>query len=120
MFFNFFKKTTPDNNYYKLGGPRSFHKFKYRNKSIILIGEVHQKMPNDLANQYVSIFNEFVEIQPVSMFLESSDTEIEAPSSNGLGFITSMKNLTPSPNLEMIPADKRDDHNDRYDGFLDF
>ena len=121
MCFNFFKKPTRDENYYKLGGPRSFHQFKYKNKSIILIGEVHEKMPSDLANQYKDIVNQFVENSPsVSLYLEISDTEIEAPSSEGLGFIRTMQNLTPSPKLEKIPADKRDSHNKGYDGFLDF
>lgn len=110
MLSYFFKKDLQSERYFRLGGPRSFHKFTYKNTQLILIGEFHNRMSFDLSYQYLSVFNQFIiENNHVTLFLESTHDEIESFSPEGIGFISSMKQLTPSPHLEVIHADKRAD-----------
>ncbi|KTD53462.1 hypothetical protein Lsan_3872 [Legionella santicrucis] len=105
MFSRFFKvKQQPD--YYELGGPRSYHKFRYQNTSVILIGEVHNPISLDLDHEYISIFNNYVANNRVILFLESDGTP-RPKGTHGIDFMKSLEQLTPSPNLEMVFAEKR-------------
>lgn len=103
---NLFSQENRNESYFQLGGPRSFHKFTYKNTTIILIGEVHQKMKNELAKRYIEIFNQFIENNHVKLFIESKG-ENKNTSSDDLSFIDCMSNLSSSSNLERIHADKR-------------
>ncbi|KTC89193.1 hypothetical protein [Legionella cincinnatiensis] len=106
MFSRFFNTANKTDDYYRLGGPRSYHKFIYNNTPIILIGEVHQPIAMDLAHQYHHVLNEYAKSNKVVLFLESTGKTREE-SSNTIGFMDSLETLTPSSNLEMIFTEKR-------------
>lgn len=97
-----------EDKYFKLGGPRSFHKFKYKNVDIILIGEVHENMPPVLANQYLDIMNQFCERKDqVKIFIETTASKKCESSSDGVGFIDLMKRVRESENIQVVAADQR-------------
>ncbi|AUH72825.1 MULTISPECIES: hypothetical protein [Legionella] len=106
MFSRFFKTANKPDDYYRLGGPRSYHKFIYNNTPIILIGEIHQPIAMELADQYHHAFNEYVKSNKVILFLESTG-ETRKESSNTIDFMKSLEMLEPSSNLEMIFTEKR-------------
>ncbi|HAT2116409.1 TPA: hypothetical protein JBA33_05530 [Legionella pneumophila] len=102
-----FSKSGHNENYFNLGGPRSFHKFTLQGTSIILIGEVHERMPNELASQYMKMFNHFIERnEAVKLFLETTG-EDKKSSSKGLSFLDCMQHLDHSKKLAIFHVDKR-------------
>src|SRR5579872_4361585 len=106
---NFFSRK--NHNEAKLGGPRSFHKFTYNNKNIILIGEDHIEMSSQLAQEYISIFNKYMELHQVKLFIEKENKkENEEKSSSTMSFIDCMGNLSNSTHLEVINSDDRQVH----------
>lgn len=108
--FNLFSKK--NYNKARLGGPRSFHKFRYKNKDIILIGEAHIEMNSQLAQEYISIFDKFIELHHVKLFIEKvNKKENEEKSSGGaMSFIDCMGNLNSSSHLKVINSDDRQVH----------
>ncbi|HFL2713408.1 TPA: hypothetical protein ACGWTM_000541 [Legionella pneumophila] len=114
-----FSKNERNENYFKLGGPRSFHKFTLQGTNIILIGEVHERMPNELAAQYTEMFNHFIERnEQVKLFLETTGKDKQS-SSKELSFLDCMRHLTPSKNLSVLHADKRY-YDDQFGNFFFF
>ncbi|HBB7077292.1 TPA: hypothetical protein I8649_001977 [Legionella pneumophila] len=102
-----FSKSGHNENYFNLGGPRSFHKFTLQGTNIILIGEVHERMPNELATQYMKMFNHFIERnEAVKLFLETTG-EDKKSSSKGLSFLDCMQHLDHSKKLATFHVDKR-------------
>ena len=89
MCFSFFKSDKPkDDFYYKLGGPRSIHKYSYKNSKIIFMGELHNKMNSILTKKYLDIFQKEFENNPeIKLFIENDkDSRVQKESSE-LSFI---------------------------------
>ena len=117
--FDFFKKNDSQ-DYYKLGGPRSFYKYKYHHMNIILMGEVHKKMPAALAGQYQSLVSRFADQgNGVKLLIEYADVTREK-NSGDTGFIGSMLNLENTSKLSIVKSDKRSSPAglDEFDLFL--
>lgn len=91
---------------FTLGGLCCFYQFVYQDISIFLLGEIHDEMSRELAGEYINLLNEYINnSQNVKIFLESTESE-EKNNSEHLSFIDSILFLN-SPNLTVIPADKR-------------
>ncbi|CZH49333.1 hypothetical protein SCZ71_12780 [Legionella pneumophila serogroup 1] len=107
MFSGKLFKNEQNEKYFNLGGPRSFHKFTLQGTNIILIGEVHERMPNELATQYIEMFSNFIESNDeVKLFLETTG-EDKKSSSKGLSFLDCMQHLSYSKKVATFHADKR-------------
>ncbi|HAU0218255.1 TPA: hypothetical protein JBF19_06730, partial [Legionella pneumophila] len=119
MFSGKLFKNGQNEKYFNLGGPRSFHKFTLQGTNIILIGEVHERMPNELANQYIEMFSNFIERNDeVKLFLETTG-EDEKSSSKGLSFLDCMQHLSHSKKVATFHADKRY-YDDQFGNFFFF
>ncbi|RMX14999.1 hypothetical protein EAS68_13160 [Legionella jordanis] len=102
---------------FTLGGLCSFYQFMYQDIRILLFGEIHDTMSKELAEEYIQLLNEFINNSPnVKFFLESIEGE-EKNNSDHLSFIDSILFLN-SPNLTVIPADKRQYNEAFTDVFL--
>lgn len=114
--FKLFKKK----EYVQKGGPKSFHKFTYQGINILLIGESHVKMPRDLANEYIKVFNNFIEkMGNVKLFLEGSGLKEQESETEGLTFIDSMESLDQTSMLQILHDDDRPDK-DNFVNFFNF
>jgi hypothetical protein len=103
---------------YKLGGPRSFHKFTYKKTQLILIGEAHYDMPKIMVKKYAEIFNQFAaENDHIKLIVEGhKKDDKEEKSSENMTFIECMKNQIHASHLEIIHSDERR----LDDGFINF
>ncbi|MCZ4721528.1 hypothetical protein [Legionella pneumophila] len=119
MFSGKLFKNGQNEKYFNLGGPRSFHKFTLQGTNIILIGEVHERMPNELATQYIEMFSNFIESNDeVKLFLETTG-EDKKSSSKGLSFLDCMQHLSHSKKVATFHADKRY-YDDQFGNFFFF
>lgn len=95
----------------KRGGPRSFYKFIYRNKEIIIIGHSHTRMTAYSSDQYITVLNSFIQNNlPITMFVESDSYQksISDPLASGLNFIDCISQLNKTENLKLICSNKYD------------
>lgn len=104
--FDFFKKDNSE-SYYKLGGPRSFYKYKYHNTNIILIGEVHQNMPAPQEREFTALFSQFIEKSNNVKILLEDDGDKPDKNDGDVGFITCLLNLESIGHTGIIKSDKR-------------
>nr|HAT8713194.1 hypothetical protein [Legionella jordanis] len=119
MFSGKLFKNEQNEKYFNLGGPRSFHKFTLQGTNIILIGEVHERMPNELATQYTEMFSNFIESNDeVKLFLETTG-EDKKSSSKGLSFLDCLQHLSHSKKVATFHADKRY-YDDQFGNFFFF
>jgi len=113
------KLDTFGDNYYALGGLRSFQHYVYNKLHIILLGEMHVNMPNILADQYIRVLNEYIETgKHVKVYLERSKDRTSERSEEGLSFMDCLIALPTYSNLEKINADTRNYAEDFTNFFL--
>lgn len=104
--FDFFKKDNAD-DYYKLGGPRSFYKYKYHNMNIILIGEVHENIYAAQEREFTYLFADYAERHnSVKLLIEFDDVKIDRKNDD-IGFLDCMLNLENTSHAAIIRSDKR-------------
>ncbi len=104
---------------FTLGGLCSFYQFTYHDVRIVLLGEIHDSMDRELAEEYIKVLNEFINnCENVKIFLESIEDD-EKNNSEQLSFIDSILLLS-SPNLAVRHADKRHYNEALTDLFLYF